>query len=155
MCVYCIVYLRHRNVRKRVEEGVDSTKNVMLNSNHEFWGRSCTTDSPMRCWPAICVHPVLTSNTFGDTGDKGDRRCRWWGPTRVGKGHWLTIHEFCEQSAVAGVGRDIALKKASLLRLGSSEDIFMFSHQCGHSWKMDRTKSSGNLIKISGLCSEV
>ena len=31
---------------------------------------------------------VLRSDTFGDTGDKGDRWCRW-GPTRVCRGHWL------------------------------------------------------------------
>ena len=36
-----------------------------------------------------CFH----SNSFGDTGDKGD----WcWGPTRVRWGHWLAIHEFKE-----------------------------------------------------------
>ena len=85
----------------------------------------------LRCWPAICVHPVLTGGSFGDTGDKGDGWCRWVGEAQQGgrAGHgqgslaedsWIQAEGILwRQWAARPVGRDIAPGRRRCASTGS------------------------------------
>ena len=97
------------------EEEIDFTKCKPLHSSHEFWDRCCKTDFQVMCWPAICVHPVLTGwhlallTQVTKVTDAGAQQ-GWV----TGWGHWLlTIHEFKED--FVNNQRPVALAEILLL----------------------------------------